>query len=165
MVCLPFSVFNFHTNANMSLETDNIVYKRQNKGRIHKDITKRVSFNEDALDEHKISELKLLHSEDFDAESKKILIDSCKEAEKCDLLRAKNDREFSKPQMLHSTLKKCLSAERRREFPPFVEREAPEGQEDPKKYCSTPNLSEYGSEAGSCKDLSRISGMYQLTSR
>lgn len=143
----------------MSAETDDIVFKRQNKGRIHKDITKRVSFNEDALDEHKISELKLLHHEDFDSESKKIFIDSYREAEKSDyrnyLFKPRSDSLTAvKPPSLGSGRRPTV----RKEFPPFLERGTPEGQEDQTKYCSTPNLSDVGSESGSCRNSVDLHG-------
>lgn len=165
-------------------DTDAILFKRQNKGRVHKDITKRVSFNEDALDEHKIKELRVLSCIDDDIkpvtcdyELKKEFINSCEEAENCDKCDTDktqysvfsnfkfNYGKESNNTPVHSTPKvhavsqlKRHSATDKRDFPPFFERGAPEGQEDPRKYSSLSNLSEFGNESCSSKDTSNTYG-------
>lgn len=141
----------------MATDKDDIVFKRRSKGRIHEDITKRVSFHEDTIDERKITELKVLSCSDFDSESKKIFFDSYREAEK--FVRPRSDSLKT----LRSQLgRKHVS---KKEFPPFFERGTPEGQEDPKKYSSTPNLSEAGSESGSLKDFTNTPGKYAIIFR
>ncbi|XP_065223125.1 pleckstrin homology domain-containing family M member 2 [Planococcus citri] len=145
----------------MASHKDDILFKRRNKGRIHEDITKRVSFHEDTIvDEHKITELKVLacEAQDFDSESKKIFLDSYHEAEKFTSRSRSDSLRPLKPQ----SGKKYLT---KKEFPPFFERGTPEGQEDPKKYSSTPNLSDFGSESGSLKDLANTSDVPRISNK
>lgn len=138
---------------------DPIVYRRHSNGRIHKDVTKRVSFDENALNDKKIKELKALHgnndlkSDEFELELLKKSVDACHEAEKCDF-----DKKTGQD-IVQFSGRPCTPIKRlpRKEFPSLLERGTPEGQEDPNQYSSASSLFDCGKD-WITKDASKVSG-------
>lgn len=125
----------------MNLEADEPIVIRRSRGRNRKDISKRVSFDADILnDEDDPIGATSVETKAIELGYSRKVFKEELENEKIDSPRSLSSRTSSK-----STPK--------RYYPSLMERGVPEGQEDPKMYSSTSNLSDLSRERRSKSKL------------